>query len=235
MRRALLLGISLTVVACGGSSPPPEAPQQEAPRPSSTRRTGPAPQVSQELGALNQHDVNATFSRLAPRLMSCLERGYVKNEFLSGTVRFFVRIDESGRARFAYLSDSTLGDRHTERCMLDIVKAASWPLPQGGEGEASSSFDFDASPDVRPPVALGPDRAVPILPELRAKVEACPLSPGAYRITAYIDEDGKVLAAGVAPPSEEGELAADCIVDAVQSFEFASPGSWPGKLSFELR
>lgn len=235
MKRALLLiGSSVLLLACGGSSPPPEAPTQE-PEPATSRPRRPSLSVSQELGSLDQAEVNAAFSRLAPKLMSCMERGSSDNEMLAGHVRFFVRIDQEGRARWAYLSESTLGDRDTERCMLGIVKAASWPLPIDGEGQASSSFDFDASPDVRPPVSWGSERVASALPKLRSKVSACAPSPGSYRVTAYVSEEGHVLSAGISPPDENGEAASDCIVEAVKKLDLGSPGSWPAKVSFELR
>lgn len=191
--------------------------------------------VSQELGSLDEEAVSAAFSRLAPKLMGCMERGSSENELLSGHVRFFVRIDQEGRVRWAYLSDSTLGDRETESCMLGVVKAASWPLPIDGEGQASSSFDFEASPDVRPPVSWGSDRIASALPSLRSKVQGCSPAPGSYRVTAYVSEQGSVLAAGISPPDEKGEEASDCIVEAVKKLDLASPGSWPAKVSFELR
>lgn len=234
MKRALVLaGTSLALLACSGSSPPPEVPKQEG-SPASSRPRRPSLQVSQELGSLDEAQVNATFSRLAPKLMGCVERGSSENELLEGHVRFFVRIDEAGRAKWAYLADSTLGDRKTETCMLGIVKSASWPLPEGGEGEAKSSFDFEASPDVRPPVAWGSERIASALPKLRSKVQSCSPAPGSYRVTAYVSEQGSVLAAGVAPPDEKGEEAADCIVEAVKKLDLGSPGSWPAKVSFEI-
>lgn len=235
MKRAIVLfGISLTLLACGGSSPPPEVPSQE-PSEVTSRPRRPSLQMSQELGSLDEAEVNQAFARLSPKLMVCIEKGTVHNEYLAGHARVFVRIDEEGRARWAYLAESTLGDRETERCMLDVVKAARWPLPIDGEGEAKNSFDFDASPDIRPPVAWSEDRVASALPSLRSKLQSCPVAAGSYRVTAYISEEGSVLAAGVSPPDEKGEEASDCVVEAVKAMNFGSPGSWPAKVSFELR
>ena len=42
--------------------------------------------------------------------------------------------------------------------MLAILKSASWPLPQGGEGLAENSFTFEPGSDERPPVAWSPEQ-----------------------------------------------------------------------------
>lgn len=234
MKRAIvLLGTSLALVACGGSAPPPEVPTEEISEPAPRPRRS-SLQMSQELGSLDEAEVNQAFARLSPKLMRCMEEGTRNNEYLGGHVRFFVRIDQAGKARWAYLADSGLGDRETERCMLDVVKGARWPLPIDGEGQAKSSFDFDASPDIRPPVSWGEARVASALPQLRTKAKDCAMGSGRYRLTAYINEEGSVLSAGVAPPDEKGEAAADCIVEAVKATRFDSPGSWPAKVSFEL-
>ena len=236
MKRAIVSGLAMAgLVACGGSTPPPEAPV-EKPAPRSSRPAGPAFQMSQELGILDEAAVSATFSRLAPKLLDCVERGSATNELLEGGVRFKLRIDQEGRVKWAFLADSTLGDRQTERCMLDTIKGARWPEPVNGpEGQAQGSFDFEASPDVRPAVLWDEAQVLPVLPRLQSKVGSCPGAKGPYRVTAYVDQQGKVLTAGVAPPDEEAEEASDCVVAAVKELELGSPGSWPAKVSFELR
>lgn len=236
MKRAAFFGLlMLGLLACGGSTPPPEAPV-EKPEPPSARPARPSFQMSQELGYLDERDVQATFSSLQPKLFSCLERGSEANELLEGGVSFKVRILEDGSVKWAYLADSTLGDRQTERCMLDAVKAARWPRPMDGpEGQALGSFDFEASPDVRPALDWDETQVSSVLPKLRARIGACPGAKGPYRITAYVDQQGKVMSAGVAPPDEEAEAASDCVVEAVKRLELSSPGSWPAKVTFELR
>lgn len=236
MKRATSFGLLLLgLVACGGSTPPAEAPV-ETPPTQRARPSGPAFQASQEIGALSEYDVQETFSRLQPKLLSCLEQGLEANELLEGGVRIKVRILHDGSVKWAYLTEATLGDRQTERCMLDVVKATRWPKPVGGpEGEAQGSFDFEASPDVRPALHWDDGQVASVLPQLRAKIDGCPGAKGLYRITAYVNQQGKVMSAGVAPPDEEAEEASDCVVEAVKKLELSSPGSWPAKVTFELR
>lgn len=236
MKRAIGLGLAVVgLVACGGSTPPPEAPVEKH-EPRSARPIRPSFEMEQEIGHLDEAEVQATFARLAPKLMGCFERGSADNELLEGDLRFTVRIDSEGRVKWTYLSGSTLGDRQTERCMLDAVKAARWPEPVGGkEGQAQGSFDFEASPDVRPAVLWDSSQVLPVLPKLQAALGTCPGAKGPYRVTAYVNQQGKVLSAGVAAPDEEAEAASDCVVEAVEKLELSSPGSWPAKVSFELR
>lgn len=229
---APLLLLPLTLAACGGSEPPPAAPTQ-APA-ATSRHHGPALQMSQELGSLDEGKVDGTFQKLVPRFSDCLQRGSAKVEFIGGRVKFFVRIAPDGRAKLAYLTESTLGDRETEKCMLGAVQATTWPAPVGGgDGLAEKAFDFDPSPDVRAPVPWSPDRLGSALSSLRSKLQDCP-AHARYRATAYVKEDGSVLSAGVAVPDEKADAGSDCVVTAIKGLKLPSPGSWPAKVTFEV-
>jgi hypothetical protein len=192
--------------------------------------------VSGQLGSLNQGKVDDTFNRLMPKFGECLSQASSRVEFIGGHVRFFVRISLDGTAKWAYLTESTIGDRDTERCMLNAAKAARWPPPLEGEGQAQKAFDFDPSPDVRDAVPWGPDRVAKALATARPKLGQCAHSaPGRYKATVYVQTDGTPLAAGVTPPDERGEVAAvDCMVDIIKGMKFPSPGSWPAKVMFEV-
>jgi hypothetical protein len=189
--------------------------------------------VSSELGELDEGKVNQTFESLTSSLGDCLQKGAGHVEFIGGHVKFFVRIGADGSAKWAYLSESTIGDRATERCMLDAAKGAHWPAPAGGEGQAQKAFDFDPSPDVRAPVPWASDRAAAPVAHARAKLAHCN-AHGRFRATAYVQTDGSVLSAGVAPPDDRAEQASDCVVGIVKGLKFTSPGSWPAKISFDV-
>jgi hypothetical protein len=228
---ALLL---IGAASCGGSEPPAQAPAPEktAVRPKKKQ----AMQVLGQLGSLDEGKVNDTFQRLLPKMGDCIGRGAGKIEFLGGHLKVFVRIGMDGSARWAYLSESTLGDRDTEKCILSAVQRTSWPPPLEGEGQAEKAFDFEPSPDVRDAVAWEPDHVQKQIETIHGKLAHCTRGArGPYRVTAYIDRDGSVMGAGVAVPDEPGERAADCIADAAKAVKFPSPGSWPAKVSFELR
>jgi hypothetical protein len=192
--------------------------------------------LSGQLGSLDEGKVDDTFNRLMPQFGSCLSQASSRVEFIGGHVKFFVRIAVDGNAKWAYLSESTIGDRDAERCMLSAAKSAHWPPPVEGEGQAQKAFDFDPSPDVRDAVPWGADRITKSLVSARAKLGQCTHgAPGRYKATVYVQTDGTPLSAGIAPPNERGEVnAVDCIVDVIKSMKFPSPGSWPAKVMFDV-
>src|SRR6266511_3514572 len=151
LRRATrLVVISLfSNVSCGGSEPPPAVPALEAPRVSQRPKPKQRLSISGQLGSLDEGKVEDTFNRLLPKFGDCLAQGASRVEFIGGHVKFFVRIALDGTAKWAYLPESTIGDRDIERCMLGVAKSARWPMPAEGEGQAQKAFDFDPPPDVR--------------------------------------------------------------------------------------
>ena len=192
--------------------------------------------MSGQLGSLDERKVDETFNRLMPKFRACLAQGASRMEFIGGHVRFFVRIGLDGNAKWAYLSESSIGDRDTERCMLGAAKSTRWPLPLEGEGQAQKGFDFEPSPDVREAVSWGPERVSKPLASARPKLGRCSEGAhGKYRATVYVQTDGTAMSAGVTPPDERGETAAvDCMVDVIRAMKFPSPGSWPAKVTFDV-
>ncbi len=161
-------------------------------------------------------------------------RGAQRVEFLSGHVRFLVRIATDGTTRWVYLADSTVGDRETENCMLDRLRAARWPPPADGEGQADKSFDFDrGSP--RDAVPWQPDRVAKALRTAHPKLAQCVRSaPGRYRATTYVATNGTVMAAGVSVPDERGEANVDCLLEVIRGLKLPQTGDWPAKVTFEV-
>src|SRR4051794_20986859 len=100
--------LALSLLACG-SKPPPKAeePVKDEARP---ERSGPTPQVSQELGSIDQRKVEQTFSNLVSGpLENCHKQGRDRIEFLTGDVKVFLRIDGNGKMKYGFFEDSTLG------------------------------------------------------------------------------------------------------------------------------
>ncbi len=235
IHRALL---AIAVAACGGSEPAPSAPSSSSDVPKVAERPKPRQKLSMsgQLGSLDERKVDETFNRLMPKFGACLAQGASRVEFIGGHVRFFVRIGLDGNAKWAFLSESSIGDRDTERCMLAAAKGTRWPIPLEGEGQAQKGFDFEPSPDVREAVAWGPERVSKPLASARGKLGRCSEGArGRYKATVYVQTDGTAIAAGVTPPDERGETAAvDCMVDVIRGLKFPSPGSWPAKVTFDV-
>lgn len=233
-RASLLLLLASPLTACGGDGEkPPSSAADVSDGPVEDR---PGIQASSEIGGMNEEEVEAAFSSSVGGLQRCLTRGAERVEFLGGSVSFFLKIDGGGKVDHAHLEHSTLGDRATERCMLDALRAKSWPKPVGGEhGLARKSFSFDPPNDVREPTFWEERDAEPGLKKLGEEVSKCKDGrDGAYEATFYVGTDGKVLAAGVTPPNEAGDAAVDCLVSVLEAASFPSPGSWPAKVTLTL-
>ncbi|HEX6767310.1 MAG TPA: AgmX/PglI C-terminal domain-containing protein [Polyangiaceae bacterium] len=226
---------ALTLVACGGSEPAAKSQDQVEVKGADEDR-GPGVSATSEIGGMNEEAVESTFSSSLSGLERCLSRGAEKVEFLGGSVSFFLKINTSGKIERAYVEHSTLGDRATEKCMLDSLRKKSWPKPVGGDhGLARKSFDFDPPNDVRPPTEWSDSDAQPGLSKIGGDVQKCKEGHGGrFEATLYVGTGGEVLAAGVAPPDEAGEDAVDCLVEALEAAKFPSPGSWPAKVTLTL-
>jgi hypothetical protein len=227
--------ITLALTGCGGNEPPAKdasihdkAPKQDG--------DGPTVNATSEIGGMNEDDVDATFNASVKGLQRCIDSGAKRVEFLGGSVAFLLKIDGSGKVSNAYLEHSTLGDRTTERCMLDALSAKSWPKPVGGaHGLARKSFSFDPPNDVRPPTTWDDHDAAPGLKKIASDVGKCKQGrSGPFEATLYVGTNGKVMSASVTPPDEGGEAALDCLVGVLESASFPSPGSWPAKVTLQL-
>jgi hypothetical protein len=221
--------------ACGGNEPRPKA-VNTAVEEDEGRPSGAVPEVSSEVGALDQGKVDQVFEKSVKDLSRCLEAGARRVEFIGGAVAFFVKVDGHGQLIHAHLEQSSVGDRETEKCMLDALKKRDWPAAVGGEvGLARKSFDFDPPNDVRPPMDWSPDRVQDAISNKSNDIQKCKGSaPGTYNVTMYVDKKGNALAVGIAPPDERGESAVDCLVDVLKGASYPSPGSWPAKVAFTL-
>jgi hypothetical protein len=231
---ALSLGASaLALPACSSAPPPPpETPKTEEP----SNRNRVTPSFESEIGALDELKVKQTFQRSAEKLSGCFTRGSEKIPYLAGEIRFVVRVAKDGSTRWAFVKDSTLGDRATESCMLEVLKGATWPKPEGGEGLAENSFAFEPGGDERPPVAWTPEQlgapykgAKGALAQCRKKAKT-----KALKATMYVDTDGKAAAIGVSSADEHGEAAVDCVVHALSALKFPSPGSYASKVTVAI-
>ena len=229
---AVLLAVA-ACNACGGSEPPPKAPEPVA----ETEDEKPSPvSVSADIGGLNEDKVDKTFQSALSDFQRCIDDGAKRVEFLGGSVSFFVQINTHGKVDGAHLEKSTIGDRETEKCMLDTLRSKRWPKPIGGQhGLARKSFDFDPPNDVRAPTAWDGDRVSDGIAKLSKKVNACKQgASGSFEATLYVGTDGSVMAASVTPPDEAGESDVDCLVSALKGASLPSPGSWPAKVTFSL-
>ncbi|AUX31142.1 MULTISPECIES: AgmX/PglI C-terminal domain-containing protein [Sorangium] len=243
MKSFVLLRGTVTLVAvsafaalpgCGGAEPTPAAPVMRDAEPVEASR--PTMSSRSEIGGMNEEKVQAAFERASLRLSRCYQKGVERIPYLGGEIRFKVRVTEEGTARWAFVKDSTLGDRETEACMLKVLKATKWPKPVGGEGLAENSFTFEPSSDERPPVPWTPDQLGTPYKKARPALASCRSQAGGTQLkaTLYIDTDGRPLSVGVSSADERGEEAAECVAGALREITFPSPGSYASKVSVDI-
>lgn len=235
-----IMSVASTLVACGGGEAP-KGPVDVAAAPTakpSPRRGGAS--VSQELGSIDPKAADKVFQKLQGDLLNCQKDGLARVDVLSGDVKFFVRIGHDGHARYAYFEETTLGDRATEKCMIDVVMRGSWPQPEGGdEAEARKSYGFDPG-SAREPTAWTADKVAPMLARHEGELKKCTRGATGFKVTAYVGpvgdagKEGRALAVGVSTPNKESADRTDCIAEAVKGMKFPSPGSYPAKVTFSI-
>ncbi|HEY8077601.1 MAG TPA: AgmX/PglI C-terminal domain-containing protein [Labilithrix sp.] len=247
------------LAACGASQPPPPA---DTSKDEHHDEGGPQLVVQQELGSIDERAVEKTFDDLSSKLTDCQAQGRSRVEYLAGDVKVYLRIDPAGRVKYGWFEDSSLGDRETERCLMDVFQRTSWPKPVGGEADVRHGFGFDPAGERPPSNAWGPEKIVSALDDhkdVKKDVQKCKSGvKGDFKLTAYVVHDdappkkaaasakkkpdkhekdkhgGKFQAIGVAAPGKEGADKVDCVVDALRSLELPDPGSYAVKVQFLL-
>lgn len=212
MKRIACLFVLGSVVGCGGSPPPKvEEPKTEDTKPA---HAGPKLQMSQELGSIDQRQVEKTFANLVQgQLENCHKQGRERIEVLTGDVKVFLRIDGNGRVKYGFFEDSTMGDRETEKCILGVLDATSWPKPEGGEAEVRSGFGWGPGGE-REPTSWSSENVTSALADskdVRKNVDKCRAGvKGDFRVTAYVETDdggeesGKHKSKPAAPKPKSG-------------------------------
>jgi hypothetical protein len=234
----LLLGVGLCVAvlsACGCNSPPPAKAAPTAVDTPNAETSSAGPATRSEIGGLNEEAVARAFERMNDDVQNCFTKGATKVSALGGHLKIKLRIDSQGALKWAYLSESTLGDRDTEKCLLDAARAKSWPLPVGGDGLAERTYDID-SPS--PAKELDPRRykvAVSLVSKETAKCRKKGTWGTVFRVTAYLRYDGLPVSVGIAPPNEKGEDVVDCMIKIIKKVKFGGTGRRMAKLGFDLR
>jgi hypothetical protein len=207
---ALLSGA--VAAGCGSSQPTPKRPKEHK-RAARSERQQSSMGVSSSVGALNEAGVRRAFKKCMKGFMQCLNDGWDRIEFMGGSVDFYVGVHPDGSVD-TYLETSTLGDRQTEKCLLDVIRAQTWPKPVGWSIDNISAA----------------------LSQVQSDIDNCKqhASLGRYAATVYVDTDGSALSAGGTPPGPNADLALDCLIGVLRSVKYPSPGSYPAKVTFDL-
>jgi hypothetical protein len=240
-RSAFLSAAALSIASwfafgCGGTKPPPKADVQDVAAPATEPHLDVS--VNAEIGGLNEEATGRVFERAEPGFDRCYKSRTKQVEFLAGTVRFFVVIGSDQQAKSVTIEESSLGDREAEKCMQGVLFRQKWPKPVGGRTAharyTAAAFE-PPDPDVREPVSVGTDQIAKLRGKLKKRSGECSVgSSSPYQVTAYIDTNGKVITASATSTDPASELTIDCLIDLVKTAQFPSPGSYAGKVTFEL-
>jgi hypothetical protein len=184
-------------------------------------------------GTLSQDEVKKALEPRMLKFARCIQKRSGDIEWLAGGVKLEFHVKVDGSVARAYPRDSSLGDRVTERCVVEVAEATRFPAPHGGEADFAWSFEMPLDSSIREPVSLPDDVLASALGEQSAAlVSSC--GEGSYGVTAYVDPEGKVVAAGASAADEASAQKLDCVAAAVESFTFASPGSYAAKIRFSV-
>lgn len=230
---ALLCASSL--VACGGDQD--EGAQQSQAASSGGERTprdNPEVSITGLMGTIPRGDVQAALNPRMQRFSRCFEQRMGDNDLLSGIMELAFRISTEGSVLWVYPSESDVGDREVERCVVEVAQQTRFPRPRGGEAEFSWGFGFELPEDVRPPLAWNADSLGGRADELADLAQRCE-AEGAFSVTAYVQPGGDVLTAGGSLPDAESTGVLDCIVEAVEAWQLPDPGSYAAKVSFQVQ
>ncbi|MCC7535249.1 MAG: energy transducer TonB [Deltaproteobacteria bacterium] len=223
-------------VACGGSEATRRTSARSdrliVPRADEERTDG--TQFEGILGQIDPAEARAALERRMGSFMRCYSQRLSSVEYLGGNVELTVRIGTEGSVRWAFVSQSTMGDLPTETCLLGVAQGASFPRPRGGEAEFRYPLEFEPGDGVRPPLSWSHDRVASVIGEHRGDLASCSLGGSSVSVTAYVEPGGRVAAAGVASSARAAANAAECVVQAVSGWTFPDPGSYAAKVTFTV-
>lgn len=235
---AALSFVAPAFLACGGASspspPPASAPDNHAGESASRDRQAIA--TTAEIGGLDERAAEQSFRDSLDGLQACVSEGITRLEFMSGRIEFAVKIDATRRAQEVWAAQSTLGERTTEKCMFDALRAVSWPAPVGGAyGIARNSFEFEPRKGSPVPAVWDAGRVSEAVDAVSSTLGECRAESDArLLITLYIGDGGRALSGGAASDRPIDDRALDCIVDALLAVEYPPPERSPTKVRFQL-
>ncbi len=240
--RLASLALSLTalsLVACGKDGPPPEDPTKVEKKPEKHAEAPKGPAMEYDLGPIDIATWKQKVTSLKGKWNDCYLAAAGKNPTLEGKLTFTVRTRKDGTVKWAFVKESSLGDRAVERCILDSIREQNYGPPMDArEGEAAHTYGWELDGDDHRPADPAATTAVsPAINGVKAKIAACRAkasSKGTLLATFYIAKGGKPLSVGLSVSDAEGEAAADCIVEVLMAQKYVNKSSWTTKVTTEL-
>jgi hypothetical protein len=217
----LLAPLVPALAGCPGAVPPPPPPRPPAPMTSDEPDDG---VMIDTMGSLDDDQVESTLRRAAPRLIGCYEQGLRQLPYLAGDIRFHVGVARDGSVKWAFVEATQLGDHAAQQCMLDVLRATTFPRPVGGDSEAILPMSLEPPDAVAYPATWTPNDLTAAVEEHRMELDACLNGTTGYTLTLYVAAGGTVQQTGATPPDAEHQDRADCIAAAARTWILQDPG-----------
>jgi hypothetical protein len=227
----------LLVGACASRQAQPTTPAAPLPSPApEIRAVAPPPprcggtqgmSIEGQMGALDPNRVRRVMSHGEASMTACYTRRLDALPCLAGHIGLRIRVGEDGAVRWAIPTASTLGDRATERCIVEAASALRFEPPCGGEAEVTYALDLDGGADRRPATDVPAQRIETALRTRRTALATCRHGDRTpLRVTLYVAPDGTIAAAGAPLATHESAALTDCVLREVQALRVPTPGSW---------
>lgn len=189
-------------------------------------------------GTLGNFEVRTTMEQKAREFAACHESRASRVPPLSGSIEFAIQVKSTGEVMQVDLNNSDVGDRQLERCFMDVIRATQFPKPNGGDAKVSYTMLLGPARKGREPEQWDADRVRRISSKHGADVaEKCALPRGgAYTITAYVNAQGRIMAAGVTSRAPTEAEQFDCIADSLRRWPMPRPSKKRfAKVTFPLK
>jgi hypothetical protein len=223
-------------IGCGGSEKKVEEPKPEVEKPK-PREESKTPNIEYDLGMVSPDIAKRRFGELKGMWNDCYLEEHKTHEVLAGKVTLTIRTNKDGSVKWVYVTDSDLGNRKVEKCMLDAVRSLNWGKPMDArEGEIPShTFGWELDDDDRPADVASSSNVLGPIGANKGKIAACKKdSKAKFTVTLYVQKNGKPKSVGVATDDPSGEEAADCIADVLGKLTYTNRSSWTTKVTVTL-
>ena len=237
-RLSTLVAASAMIAACGGNTPPPEAPKND-PKVAvgdDTKKSH-TPAIEYDLGPVDPSIFKQKIESLKSGWNDCFLEVHKKHPFIEGKITFTFHTNKDGSVKYAFVKDGDLGSRAIEKCVIDSIRAQNYGPPMDAkEGEmAGHTYGWAIDEDDRPADPGAQGSVMPSLEKAKGKLDACKKGgKGKVTATIYVDKGGKPVSAGVAIDDASLEGAVDCLVDVLMGLKYVNKASWPTKVTVTL-
>jgi len=225
----------LQLVASGGGDAP-KASSAVADAPERSARQEKQVAVQGIEGTLSPFDVRVTMEKRGKAFAKCHEPRARMVPALAGAVEFKIHVLRTGAVSDVFVRVSDLGDRVLERCLSEVIQAARFPTPRGGEADVTWNMMLAPAQSGQAPEQWATAHVERVLRKHQsALLETCDAQrAGDITVTAYVSHSGRVLAAGVAATRESSPEQFDCIAEELRSWPMPKPRKGVAKVSFAL-